>query len=177
MQIRQIQVARDALQDRLTLRISSQADEEYRVWLTRRFLRELWPHLTALLSGHLAPRPQAATEANTRPEATEPQASFDKPFQEDKASYPLGMTPLLASEVKLSPVSDGIVQITFREGRERSFNLSLNAEMLQALCAMLRNTAKQSAWDLALDYDKAPTSTASVEAPAPIPVKSGTLLH
>ncbi len=41
MQIRQIQVARDALQDRLTLRISSQADEEFRVWLTRRFLREL----------------------------------------------------------------------------------------------------------------------------------------
>lgn len=175
MQIRQIQVARDALQDRLTLRISSQADEEFRVWLTRRFLRELWPHLTALLSGHLAPRPQAATETTTSPAATEPQASFDKPFQEDKATYPLGMSPLLASEVKLSPVSDGIVQITFREGWERSFNLSLNAEMLQALCAMLRNTAKQSAWDLVLDYDK--SALAQTEPPAPIPVKSGTLLH
>ncbi len=85
------------------------------------------------------------------------------------------MSPLLASEVKLSPVSDGIVQITFREGRERSFNLSLNAEMLQALCAMLRNTAKQSAWDLVLDYDK--SALAQTEPPAPIPVKSGTLLH
>jgi tRNA 5-methylaminomethyl-2-thiouridine biosynthesis bifunctional protein len=44
MQIRQLQVACDHLQDRLLLRVATQADEEYRIWLTRRFLRDLWPH-------------------------------------------------------------------------------------------------------------------------------------
>jgi len=61
MQIRQIQVAGDALQDRLVLRIGTGADEEIRVFFTRRFLRELWPHLTAMLAGHLDARPLPAT--------------------------------------------------------------------------------------------------------------------
>ena len=50
MQIRQLQVACDHLQDRLLLRVATQADEEVRIWLTRRFLRDLWPHLAYTLS-------------------------------------------------------------------------------------------------------------------------------
>ena len=65
MQIRQIQVAGDALQDRLVLRIGTGADEEIRVFFTRRFLRELWPHLTAMLAGHLDARPLPAAAAGS----------------------------------------------------------------------------------------------------------------
>ena len=57
MQIRQLQIANDHLQDRLILRIATQADEEYRIWFTRRFLRELWPHLAGLIGKQGAPQP------------------------------------------------------------------------------------------------------------------------
>lgn len=148
MQIRQLQVARDAVQDRLTLRVATQANEEYRVWITRRYLRELWPHLTAMLAGHLAARPRQASEAP----AKAAQASFEQPFKDDNPLYPLGSTPLLASEATLAEAGEGLARLTFREGRERAFNLNLNAELMQALCAMLRAAADQAAWDLALDY-------------------------
>jgi hypothetical protein len=150
MQIRQLQIANDHLQDRLVLRVATQADEEYRIWLTRRFLRELWPHLAALLGKLTTPAPAMAEM-----EVAE-QASFEQPFSDDNATYPLGSSPLLTSEIKFDPLSDGNYSLTFREGRERSFQLGLTPDLLQALCAMLRAGAEQAQWNLALDYAAAP---------------------
>jgi hypothetical protein len=152
MQIRQMQIANDNVQDRLVLRVSTQADEEFRVWLTRRFVREMWPHLAGLLGNQ--PAPLAG-----KPPAEAP--NFDQPFADAKATYPLGMTPLLTSEVKCDTLSDGTFSLTFREGRERSFQLGLNADLLQALCAMLRAGAENAQWNLGLDYAPA------VQTPAP----------
>lgn len=145
MNIRQLQVSHDGMQDRLLLRIATQANEEIRVWFTRRFLRELWPGLARMLGAQPVPQaPAAAGEA--------PQASFDQPFHNENPTFPLGANPLLASEATLDAGADGLIRMVLREGRERSFNLNLNGEMLQALCAMLRATGGQAKWDLALDY-------------------------
>lgn len=151
MQLRQLQVSNDGVQDRLILRIGTQANEEFRVYFTRRFLREIWPHLTTMLAGHLA----AANTAFTPPPGGEA-ASFDRPFQDEGATYPLGATPILASEALLEPTGEGSACLTLREGRERSFNLNLNAEVLHALCTMLRAANEQAGWDLTLDYDSQP---------------------
>lgn len=145
MQIRQLQVACDQVQDRLVLRVSSQADEEYRIWLTRRFLRELWPHLVELIGKKATPIP--IVDESARGEA----GNFEQPFSEENATYPLGSTPLLTSEVKFDSLSDGSFNLTFREGRERSFKLALNVDMLHTLCAMLRAGAEHAKWNLALD--------------------------
>ena len=170
MQIRQIQVARDAVQDRLTLRVATQANEELRVWITRRYLRDLWPHLAAMLAGHLAPKPRTA--GITQPSTGQP--SFEQAFKDDNPLYPLGATPLLASEATLVAAGEGQATLTFREGRERSFNLNLNADLMQALCAMLRASAEQAGWDLALDY--APAAQGEVQQVPAGDRKSG-LLH
>lgn len=146
MHIRQLQVACDRLQDRLLLRVATQADEEFRIWLTRRFLRDLWPHLAGLLGQPAAPQ-AAAGEA-----APAEQASFEQPFADDKATYPLGTTPLLTSELKVDTLADGSFNLTFREGRERRLQLGLTPQLLHMLCAMLRAAAEQAQWNLALDY-------------------------
>jgi len=159
MQIRQLQVAFDSLQDRLLLRVATPADEEYRIWLTRRFLRDLWPHLAALLGKRAAP---VAAVAEAAP-AEAP--SFEQPFADDHATYPLGLTPLLTSEIKVDTLADGNFKLTFREGRERSFRLGLTPELLQMLCAMLRAGAEQAQWNLALDYAPAKPNPAAASRP------------
>lgn len=164
MQIRQLQVACDHLQDRLLLRVATQADEEYRIWLTRRFLRDLWPHLAKLLGQQSVP--MAVTAEAPPAEA----ASFEQAFRDDNATYPLGAMPLLTSEVKVDSLSDGSFNLTFREGRERSFLLALTPDLLQMLCAMLRAGAEQAQWNLALDY-------AAPEATAPMPGDRPSRLH
>ena len=72
---------------------------------------------------------------------------------------------MLSSEVKVDTLSDGSFNLTFREGRERSFQLSLNAELLQTLCAMLRAAAEHAQWNLALDYTPATTIAAVSKSP------------
>lgn len=156
MQIRQLQIAHDALQDRLILRVSTQADEEFRVWLTRRFLRELWPHLTKLLV-----QPQNSIPLAPGAEAMPALPSFEQPFLDDKATYPLGSNPLLTSEIKVDTLADGSFHLTFREGRERSFDLGLTPDLLQALCAMLRAAAEQAQWGLDMAYAAPATTQAS----------------
>ena len=155
MQIRQIQVMSDNVQDRLVLRIATQASEEIRVFITRRFLRELWPHLVGMLLDHFnaSPEfPQASPSAAKAP--TEEGATFEKPYSNDNPTFPLGSQPLLASEATVEAAGSGTVRLLLREARERSFNLNLNAELLQALCSMLRASAAQAHWDLSLEYGK-----------------------
>ena len=160
MQIRQIQVANDSIQDRLLLRIATQANEEFRVFVTRRFLRELWPHLATMLAGHLHSAPVSAPAAETPPAA-----DFSQPFAADNPLYPLGATPVLASEATLTAHGDQ-ARLTLREGRERQLTLDLNGELLQALCAMLRAASAQANWDLELAYP--PIATAHGKRPSPL---------
>ncbi|HSG21583.1 MAG TPA: hypothetical protein VLA64_01355 [Azonexus sp.] len=165
MPVRQIQVANDSVQDRLILRIGTSNNEEIRVFFTRRFLRDVWPHMAAMLTGHLAASNAVADEANdeSTDEAATEVANFDLAFQDDNPTFPLGAKPLLATEAILEASGNGSASLTLREARERSFKLSLNAELLQALCAMLRAANDHAEWDLVLDY----TPPASIDsAPA-----------
>lgn len=151
MPVRQIQVANDSVQDRLILRIGTSNNEEIRVFFTRRFLRDIWPHMAAMLVGHLAASPHIPADELADEPPAEP-SSFEHAFQDDNPTYPLGAKPLLATEAILEASGDGAASLTLREARERSFKLSLNAELLQALCAMLRAANEHAGWDLALDY-------------------------
>ena len=162
-QISQLQVANDSVQDRLILRIATLTNEEIRVFITRRFLRELWPHLATMLGGHLSLRPNVVFQADS---AQPSPPTFEQPFRDDNPSYPLGSTPLLASEATLEPAGDGLARLVLREGRERSFNFNLNTDLLQALCAMLRAASEQAKWEIALDYDKVPITGTTSSAPA-----------
>lgn len=164
MQIRQLQVANDSVQDRFIVRIGTEANEEYRIWITRRFLREIWPHLSNMLNGHLGAMALPDPAADT----AEPIA-FEQPFIDDNPSYPLGATPLLASEAVLEASGEGMAHLILREGRERRFSLDINGEVLHALCAMLRAANEQAGWDLSLDYDN--------PAPANLRASGNALLH
>lgn len=149
MQVSQLQVATDNVQDRLVLRVATKVNEEYRIFFTRRFLRELWPYLTTMLAGHLGQRPALSPQPDAPSNAA---TTFEQPFRDDNPNYPLGSSPLLISQATLEPAGEGLARLTLREGRERSFELSLSADMLQALCAMLRAASEQAQWEITLDY-------------------------
>jgi len=164
MSVRQLQVANDNVQDRLVLRVATGNNEEIRIFLTRRFLREIWPHLSRILSTQLT-TPEAP--ASSAPPGG--QASFEEPFKEDNPTYPLGMTPLLASEATFETPGQNQLRLILREGKERSFTLLLNTELLQALCSMLRAASEKAKWDLGLNYE--------ISTPALTATPGKSLLH
>ena len=155
MQITQIQISGDAIQDRLLLRILTAQNEEIRVWLTRRFVKTIWPHLPLTL---YAPPPTSATQAETV------MGSFDEPYQENSPVFPLGSQPLLVSEASFERQPETL-RLSLREARERSCQIVLDAHLLTAFRAMLCASAEQLEWQLPLREEK-PANTDETFVPA-----------
>ncbi|MCB1887504.1 MAG: hypothetical protein KDH20_07845 [Rhodocyclaceae bacterium] len=143
MGIHQIQIAYEAVPDRLLLRVSTQAGEEYLAHLTRRFVRQIWPSL-----GPLARAPEAVPAARPSSGA----GRFDKPYAPaDDLVRPLGQVPLLVSEARIERDKADHLVLVLREHRARSMSLTLNDSLLQVFCAMLRAGTRAADWDLDLD--------------------------
>jgi hypothetical protein len=170
MQIRQIQVANNALEDRLHIRIATQNNEEIGVFITRRFLRELWPYLMTILLDRFSAAQTTMAGETSQAKGSSP--SFDQAFNNENPLFPLGERPLLASEVNLEMSGSNTVKLTFREGLERNISLSLDSDLMHAFCSMLRSSSVQAGWDLRLDYVKERPST-----PIPMPSTSRGMLH
>ncbi len=145
MGIHQLQVAYEAVPDRLLLRVSTRSGEEFLAHLTRRFVRQLWASLAPL-----AHAPETSGEA---PPSGEP-GRFDKPYAPPAdLVHPLGQAPLLVSEARIERDKANQLVLVLREHRQRSMSLTLNDKLLQVFCAMLRAGTRAAEWDLDLDSD------------------------
>ena len=164
LKIRQIQVAHNAIEDRLLIRIATQNSEEIGVFITRRFLRELWPFLVTILLDHLSNATPVL--ASNQPKNSPSGASFDEDFSNENPKFPLGEKPLLATEVNIELAGQNAVKITFREAQQRNISLNLDSDLMHALCSMLRSTSEQAGWDFQLDYVKQKPTAAIQSAPA-----------
>ena len=163
MQIAQLQVAFDPRADRLLMRIASQTNEEFRVALTRRLVKALWPHLQRMLESHLAEAsPAAPSDAPTQaaepakaPQPNEETAAgtgtYSEPFDDSKLTHPLGDEPVLAMESRLQPRKGPICRVMLGEVRARQVTFDCDRELMLALCAMIRATVDKAEWNLDLD--------------------------
>ena len=167
MQIAQLQVAFDPRADRLLMRIASQANEEFRVALTRRLVKALWPHLQRMLESHLAvtsPAESPAAQPDTTSQPAEPAeppqpneasaagaGTYSEPFDDSKLTHPLGNEPVLAMESRLQPRKGPICRVMLGEVRARQVTFDCDRELMLALCAMIRATVEKAEWNLDLD--------------------------
>lgn len=158
MSIHQLQVAFDAVQDRLVLRVATTANEEIRAHLTRRFVREIWPHLMRVLNGHLGGTVPAG-EGPAADQARKGDGTFNEPFKDDKLTRPLGNSPLMVAECQIEAPAPGRCRLVLREPRERSLTLDLDKSLMEIFCSMLRAAVNVADWGLTLDYDAPAVST------------------
>src|SRR5574339_1204598 len=105
MKLHQLKVDYDAEQDRLLMLIATSEQMELRMWLTRRYVKLLWPLLVKLAE---EASPRIRTQAN--PEARKAllgiehqqavqKADFSKPYDAGEAARPLGDAPLLLARI------------------------------------------------------------------------------
>ena len=163
MKIRQLSVTYLAEQDRILVRVNTDAAEEMRLWLTRRLLLGLWPLLSKLLTKHLLKLESAGTSLDTadedlkkmladfRKEEFLRQADFDTPYQENQVALPLGDEPLLVTDVDASPLSSGRLRLSFNErppdaDKPRSFQMEMDPKLMQGLMHLLEQALERSQW-------------------------------
>lgn len=145
-QLHQLNMNYVAAEDRLMLRMNTQAGDEYRVWLTRRFT-EL---LVELLSKEIDKHGGVPTLAST-PETKElfKQGAMEKRYEEEKIiNYPLGETGFLACKINYKSTEEGVLALEILPEKGKGINLNLNKTLLFMFYNLLAQGCSQSGWNL-----------------------------
>lgn len=161
MNIHQLLVTYHQEEDRLLVRISSHEHEEFRLWLTRRLTLALMPGLTKTATDQLALQTQSSDVAappdiqrqhiveNFRKEALAYAGDFKTPYQAKDAALPLGKEPLLVTELKMTLLKSGKLQLVFIEKLPepgRKVQIAVGAQLTQGLLQLLSKGLKKSQW-------------------------------
>lgn len=155
--LQQINLRYDAPEDRLLLRISTSAQLEHRLWLTRTLVKLWWPGLTQSLRAETersAPAAAASAPAREavqafRHEAALQNARFGEPYQAE-SMRPAQPVPILVHSIQGSTLANGEQQFVLLPAQGEGVTLRLSAELLHAFVKLLRDAVAKTQWDLLL---------------------------
>ncbi len=155
-QLGQMQLVYSAEQDRLLLRLNTTSGRsEFHFWLTRYFVRLLWPTLVKSLSSHpdisrlTDPLAKSALMDFQHQSAME-NSDLSQPFREGGAERPLGKAPILVTQGSISKTAVGGFQLTLLPGKGPGLKVDLTVALLHGLCKLLQDAAKRADWGLDL---------------------------
>ena len=177
MNIHQMQLSYQMEHDRLLVRLNTHSGEELRLWLTRRMVLNLFPHMIEASIALDASLAQDASHdgANAkalhqfRKQESLQQADFQTPFSTDGSVLPMGSEPLLATTVHVTPREGGALHLAFEENlpgasSKRRFEVVLAQPLLHGFMHLLESTLKQANWGIALIEGNTPSENAPVDA-------------
>ena len=161
-QISQIQIKFIATEDRLLLRVSSSAQQEFRFWLTARLVKMLYPALYDTLSKTSPVAAQSVPEAKREVVAFEHQQAVSKTdfktnFKEVKQDFPLGDTPILVTKCQLRPNPDGNTVLALAPEQGQGIDINLSNELLHSFTKLLTDACKIAEWQLGAQTLAQPT--------------------
>ena len=152
-QIAQVQITFAAAEDRLLMRMTTNAREEFRFWLTRRFVAALRPHLGKSLSSRPRISTQPSADArrellNFEREKAVGGADFKTPYQADPQALPLGEQPLLLTRFQIRVHDNDSLTLSLRPEEGNGIDLNLNADLLHSVLALMETAINAAEWNL-----------------------------
>ena len=155
MAIHQIQFAYNDQQDRLLMRVSTTEGDEFRFWLTRRFVRLLWGLLVKMLEHDRPVRQQVdadtrRTVMGIRHEGFAQQGNFAAPFENREFRRPLGEEPVLLARAEGKMRDDGGYLLRLHPQAGQGIDMALDAQLLHLLCKLLSQVVTKTEWDFNL---------------------------
>jgi hypothetical protein len=161
-QLRQLNVTYMDVEDRLLLKVSTSDDEEFRVWCTRRFTRLLLDRLEDTFQEDIptpaaVPQPARREVARMQHKQSVSEESFEKPYEAEPATYPLGEKGLLVTTLKYTPQPDKTVQLFLGTNKGKGITLNLNEHLKHQLFELFTRAAEKADW-----YAGAPAELSAV---------------
>ena len=152
-QLKQIQIAYSPIEDRLLLRINTADKEEYRFWITRRYLKIFWQAISGILVENLQVRTQASMMAKQavlsfQHEKAVSEADFSKNFDEGARALPLGTAPVLLARIQARLSPDGNRIIGMHPESAQGVELAVNDEILHGISRLISDAATKAGWDM-----------------------------
>lgn len=163
MLIHQVQATYQVEQDRILVRLNTHTAAEFRLWLTRRMVKKLFPNIIQASEELIAPQAQPtdssdldqqAASAIKKKEALQ-QADFTTPYSADAQILPIGSEPLLATTVYITPDATGSLRLRFEEKTPdtvmpRNFEVTLGPALLIAFLHLMESVLKHTDWGISL---------------------------
>jgi hypothetical protein len=161
MNIHQVCVSYNHEHDRFLVRINTRSDEEVRLWFTRRLTLGLLPllekasaeqrHQQATPQNHAAPMDEQRRLLleNFEQEAASYKSDFQTPYREQLTALPLGPEPLLVTDIRMTALADGGLELNMHEKRTdntRNLNIKLDAQLTRGLVSLLNQALSTSRW-------------------------------
>ncbi|MAH83771.1 MAG: hypothetical protein CBB68_05345 [Rhodospirillaceae bacterium TMED8] len=161
------------MHDRILFRVSTQKRLEYRVWLTRRVVKNLWAIAIRSFeadadfeadvgedekSGRLPhpqipkkqePRIREAVMSMKHQEALQ-SSDFSKKHDTKTMPAPEVRNPLLVIKAEIGRTVEGTIKLNLHTLERKNVTLSLNDKTLHALCHMLQRASDKAEWNLEL---------------------------
>ncbi len=160
--------------DRILIRINTTDAQEMRLWFTRRLCLNLQPMMQKIVAEWVAKQeavkspltsPSAATDAQTQAlladfkrEESLQKSDFKTPYKPPSA-LPLGPEPLLVTEVSVTPLPSGQLQMAFSEKlpqdndpsspsnhQPRGFRVALEQKLVHGFVHLLDKALDASQW-------------------------------
>ena len=173
MGIHQLSLSYDDKQDRLLLRVSTQASEEFRFWLTRRMTERLSPalqqavqRLDAQQPGLVAPDERSRQlVSDFRHDDIIRHADFRTPYT-PQTTLPLGESPMLLTDVNMRlQGQELLMELVDQSGpAKRQCEMQLNSQLLHGWLHLMAQVSQQARWGLGSHEEAAPSPEASAEA-------------
>ncbi len=137
------------------MRIGTSEQSEYKLWLTRRFVRVLWGALTKIMErdaefkNDLLPEVRDALLAMAHQEAVQ-SSDFAQSHVDTNRDLTSNTGPLLVTGGALTPVKSGHTRLKLDMENGTSINVALNKQLMHAFCHMAISTTFKAEWDLEL---------------------------
>jgi hypothetical protein len=156
MRLHQLKIDFDAEQDRMLMLIAASEKVEVRMWLTRRFVKLLWP-LLVKLAEEASPRIRTQPNPEARKallsiehEQAVSKANFSKPYDDSSRATPLGAEPLLLARIQTGHDPNGQPVLAMHPSEGQGVTLTLDPVLLHSVCRLLQAAVKKSDWDMDL---------------------------
>lgn len=153
--LHQIRTSYDPLQDRILLCASTSDQNEFRFWITRRYLGLLWQAIGRIADNFAARKAPADPLIRTAlTELAQEKALQGADFEsryEGGTQLPLGEAPILLSRIEVKSAPSGQQILRLLPERGQGIDLGLEENLTHVLASLLRQAAIAGEWGLALD--------------------------
>ena len=151
----QITAEYNPVEDRVLFRVNTREKMEYKIWLTRRLVKQIWSAAVKNFATEPDVKEQVLpqvkkTVLSMKHQKALQSTDFTKKHENAVKAAPEMEKPLLATNAELVSTKQGLVRLSFHTVGGRSVNLNLNHEMLHAVCHIFQQAADKAAWDLKL---------------------------
>jgi hypothetical protein len=150
-QLRQLNVTYLPEEDRLLLKVSTSDEQEYRAWCTRRFIRLLLERLEAQFEtevDEVQVVPEAARKevAQLKHKGSVTERAFDKPYEAEPVSYPLGESGLLLTQLRCKKHESGRLVMMLSGSGGKGLTLNMDSKLQHHFYEIIARACQRAQW-------------------------------